>query len=98
MNDIGVNTGWRILPGTPGFFTTTKRMHNALQGESIDPELIHRDYYLENKEIKLPSDEQKEPEIIEDVIVTLTMKKEIYFDLKDKINEFEKYGVIINIA
>ncbi|MFC1808543.1 glycosyltransferase [Candidatus Omnitrophota bacterium] len=50
MNDIGVNMGWRILPGTPGFFTTTKRMHNALQGETIDPELIHKDYYLENNE------------------------------------------------
>ncbi|MBU1863166.1 MAG: glycosyltransferase [Candidatus Omnitrophica bacterium] len=50
MNDVGVNTGWRILPGTQGFFTTTKRMHNALQGEAIDPELIHKDYYLESNE------------------------------------------------
>ena len=50
MNDVGVDMGWRILPGTPGFFTTTKRMHNALQGEPMDMSLIHKDYYLENNE------------------------------------------------
>lgn len=48
MNDVGVDAGWRILPGTPGFFTTTKRMHNALQGEPVDFELINRNYYMEN--------------------------------------------------
>jgi trehalose synthase len=50
MNDVGVETGWRILPGTSGFFTTTKRMHNALQGEDVDMNLIHKEYYLENNE------------------------------------------------
>ena len=50
MNDVGIDFGWRILPGTQGFFTTTKRMHNALQGEDINMELIHKDYYLENNE------------------------------------------------
>ena len=50
MNDVGIRMGWRILPGTPGFFTTTKRMHNALQGEDIDMSLIHKDYYVENNE------------------------------------------------
>ncbi|MBN1794334.1 MAG: glycosyltransferase [Candidatus Omnitrophica bacterium] len=50
MNDIGIDTGWRIVPGTPGFFTTTKRMHNALQGESLDMKLIHKDYYQGNNE------------------------------------------------
>ena len=50
MNDVGVDAGWRILPGTSGFFTTTKRMHNALQGEDVDMSLIHKDYYLENNE------------------------------------------------
>ena len=50
MNDAGLDCGWRILPGTQGFFTTTKRMHNALQGEDVNMELIHKDYYLENNE------------------------------------------------
>jgi len=48
MNDVGVYTGWRILPGTTGFFSTTKRMHNALQGEAVDLDLINKKYYLEN--------------------------------------------------
>ncbi|MCK4995152.1 MAG: glycosyltransferase [Candidatus Omnitrophica bacterium] len=50
MNDAGLDFGWRILPGTQGFFTTTKRMHNALQGENVNMELIHKDYYLETNE------------------------------------------------
>ena len=35
MNDIGIDTGWRTLHGTPDFFTVTKKFHNALQGEDI---------------------------------------------------------------
>lgn len=50
MNDIGVDTGWRMLPGTQGFYTTTKRMHNALQGEALDMSLINKQYYLETNE------------------------------------------------
>jgi len=48
MNDTGINAGWRILPGTPGFFTTTKRMHNALQGEHVDMELMNKVFYIDN--------------------------------------------------
>lgn len=35
MNDVGVRVGWRILVGSPDFFRTTKKFHNALQGEPI---------------------------------------------------------------
>ncbi|MBN2454858.1 glycosyltransferase [Candidatus Woesearchaeota archaeon] len=35
MNDIGVETGWRMLRGNPEFFEVTKRFHNGLQGEKI---------------------------------------------------------------
>ena len=35
MNDIGIDAGWRILHGTPDFFSITKKFHNALQGEPI---------------------------------------------------------------
>ncbi|MBN2251864.1 MAG: glycosyltransferase [Candidatus Altiarchaeota archaeon] len=35
FNDAGVNMGWRILHGTPDFFTITKKFHNGLQGEKI---------------------------------------------------------------
>jgi len=36
FNEIGVNFGWRILHGNPDFFTVTKKIHNALQGEDIN--------------------------------------------------------------
>ncbi len=36
FNGIGVNFGWRILHGNPDFFTVTKKIHNALQGEDIN--------------------------------------------------------------
>jgi trehalose synthase len=35
MNTAGIKTGWRVIEGRPDFFTTTKKMHNALQGADI---------------------------------------------------------------
>jgi trehalose synthase len=35
MNAIGIETGWRMIQGTPGFFSCTKKIHNALQGEKV---------------------------------------------------------------
>jgi trehalose synthase len=31
-NALGLRTDWRVIQGTPKFFTVTKAMHNALQG------------------------------------------------------------------
>jgi len=36
MNDVGIDTGWRIVHGTPDFFEITKSFHNALQGADIE--------------------------------------------------------------
>lgn len=36
MNSMGIKTGWRVIQGSPNFFTITKKMHNALQGASIN--------------------------------------------------------------
>ncbi|MBD3262351.1 MAG: glycosyltransferase [Candidatus Altiarchaeales archaeon] len=36
MNDVGLDTGWRILHGTPDFFEITKKFHNTLQGAEIN--------------------------------------------------------------
>jgi len=33
MNDVGIDAGWRVLHGTPDFFSLTKDFHNALQGQ-----------------------------------------------------------------
>lgn len=36
MNSVGIKTGWRVLQGSPDFFSVTKKMHNALQGGQIN--------------------------------------------------------------
>lgn len=36
MNDVGIETDWRILRGTSDFFEITKKFHNGLQGEAIN--------------------------------------------------------------
>ncbi len=35
MNNVGIETDWRMLRGSPDLFTITKKFHNALQGDSI---------------------------------------------------------------
>lgn len=47
FNEIGIEVGWRILHGTSDFFVTTKKIHNALQGEKIN--LSQRKKYLYNE-------------------------------------------------
>lgn len=44
MNSTGIKTGWRIIEGAPDFFSITKKMHNALQGGSIN--LTERKYRI----------------------------------------------------
>ncbi len=36
MNSVGITTGWRVIQGSPDFFSITKKMHNALQGGKIN--------------------------------------------------------------
>src|SRR4051794_11714365 len=36
MNAVGIETGWRMIQGTPAYFACTKKLHNALQGESVE--------------------------------------------------------------
>lgn len=35
FNCVGIKTGWRVIQGSPDFFSVTKKMHNALQGNDI---------------------------------------------------------------
>jgi trehalose synthase len=35
MNSLGIRTGWRVVHGSPDFFSVTKKFHNALQGADI---------------------------------------------------------------
>ncbi len=50
MNDIGIDTGWRILHGPPDFFAITKKFHNALQGEPINLTEIKKRLYIRANE------------------------------------------------
>ncbi|MGB2979719.1 MAG: glycosyltransferase [Candidatus Zixiibacteriota bacterium] len=50
MNDIGIDTGWRILHGTPDFFAITKKFHNALQGGAINLTEIKKHLYIRANE------------------------------------------------
>lgn len=36
MNSAGIKTGWRVIQGSPDFFSITKKLHNALQGGKIN--------------------------------------------------------------
>lgn len=36
MDSAGIKTGWRVIQGSPDFFSITKKMHNALQGGHIN--------------------------------------------------------------
>lgn len=47
MNEIGLRAGWRVLQGRPDFFSVTKKMHNALQGDDINLSELKRDIYEE---------------------------------------------------
>ena len=36
LNSLGIRTGWRVIQGSPDFFSVTKKIHNALQGDKIN--------------------------------------------------------------
>lgn len=48
MNDLGIDTGWRLMIGDQIFFDVTKKFHNALQGEEIHFTERKKEIYLEN--------------------------------------------------
>ncbi|MGB8951158.1 MAG: glycosyltransferase [Candidatus Aminicenantales bacterium] len=46
LNELGIETRWEVMEGTPLFYRTTKSFHNALQGQS---ESIASEMYEEYK-------------------------------------------------
>jgi trehalose synthase len=47
MNDVGIETGWRILHGSQEFFEITKGFHNALQGGKLNLSERKKQIYLQ---------------------------------------------------
>ncbi len=50
FNQMGIRFGWRILHGSPDFFTVTKKFHNALQGGGLHLSENKKHVYLSNNE------------------------------------------------
>ncbi len=50
MNDVGINTGWRILHGSQEFFEITKSFHNALQSAQLNLSERKKRIYLQVNE------------------------------------------------
>ena len=52
MNSVGISTGWRVIQGSPDFFSVTKKFHNAIQGDEINlsdlKKKIYEDVVYEN--------------------------------------------------
>ena len=45
MNSLGLRAEWRVIQGSPDFFSITKKMHNALQGGEIDLSKIKKEIF-----------------------------------------------------
>jgi trehalose synthase len=50
LNDVGVDTGWRVLIGPSDFFSITKKFHNGLQGNSINLSNNKKNLYLDTND------------------------------------------------
>jgi trehalose synthase len=50
MNDVGIKTGWRLLKGSPDFFSVTKKFHNALQSADLLLSENKKKVYIETNE------------------------------------------------
>jgi trehalose synthase len=50
MRDVGLKASWKVIEGSKDFFKTTKKFHNALQGEEMQLTDEMKRTYLENTE------------------------------------------------
>jgi trehalose synthase len=66
MNDLGLDTRWRVISGTNEFFSVTKAIHNGLQGYSVLLKKRDWDVYQDvNREnVKALKDELEEADIV----------------------------------
>ena len=44
-NSLGLRTEWRVIQGTPDFFSITKKIHSALQGAEIDLSSVKKEIF-----------------------------------------------------
>jgi trehalose synthase len=44
---LGIRADWRLIQGSPDFFSVTKKFHNALQGQDINLSNLKKEIYEE---------------------------------------------------
>jgi trehalose synthase len=47
MRSVGIRSDWRLIQGSPDFFSVTKKFHNALQGAEINFTALKKEIYEE---------------------------------------------------
>jgi trehalose synthase len=47
LGELGLDVRWEIVSGDPAYFAATKRIHNALQGGTVDLTPAQRESYVE---------------------------------------------------
>jgi trehalose synthase len=47
MRSVGIRSDWRLIQGSPDFFSVTKKFHNALQGADINFTDLKKEIYEE---------------------------------------------------
>ena len=50
LNDVGIDSGWRVLIGQSDFFGVTKKFHNGLQGQKINLTKNKKNLYMDTNE------------------------------------------------
>jgi trehalose synthase len=45
MNSLDILTGWRVIQGSPDYFSVTKKFHNAIQGDDINLSDLKKNIY-----------------------------------------------------
>ncbi|MCG9479077.1 MAG: glycosyltransferase [Actinomycetia bacterium] len=45
MNSVGIKAEWKVIQGSPDFFSITKKIHNALQGAEIHLTELKKEIY-----------------------------------------------------
>ena len=67
MNDVGIDTDWRVMNADDEFFDITKSFHNALQGENVElTEDIKQKYLETNKKNAEGLDENYDVVVLHD--------------------------------
>jgi trehalose synthase len=93
FDQVGVDFGWRILHGTPDFFTITKKFHNALQGSTINLSQRKKDIYYETNRPLISFYKKTQPWIFRCHIDISNPNPQVWEYLKGFIQKYDHFVV-----